>query len=789
MSALENIEQPGRLYLGRELDGGKTGRVFLLPARELTTHAAIIGMTGSGKTGLGIALLEEIALAKIPAIVIDPKGDMANLLLSFPELSPAEFAPWIDADVAARRNLSVQDLAVETAGQWQKGLATWGQDGARIRRLRENADFAVFTPGTTAGRPVSVLDSMDAPDPDTVADRDTLSGLVNAAVSSLLSLVGIEADPIKSREHVLLATIVLHFWTKGEAPSLATLIAAVAQPPFAQVGVFPVDSFYPENRRMELAMRLNTLVASPAFQGWTTGEALNIQNLLGSGRPRVSIFSLAHLSDAERMFFVTLLLGRLIGWMRRQEGSSELRALLYMDEIFGYFPPNSNPPAKAAMLLLLKQARAFGLGVALATQNPVDLDYKGMANIGSWFVGRLQTRQDQERVLSGMGGEAAGNREQLRTLLAGLEKRCFLLCSAHRQAPLLFQTRWTLSYLKGPVTLAELAKLQAGATQRPAAVSASAADAAPGFSAERPLVAGGVTQYFVPSPVSGANQHYRATVLGLARVRHADARRGIDQTTTVQLQAPMPAAGAAVSWEQARPFAVAPELLTTSAPAALFGALPADMSLQKTFDAEKKRLAEHLYRSGALPLFTVRALNLESAPGENEAAFRERLGAALAAKKDEAMAALRASYDKKQQQLQTKLQKAEAKLDKEKIDVRTRGLDTVIAVGSAIVGAFLGRKGSALGKSTQGMRSAGHLLKERQDVQAAQDEVSRIAAELAALQAEAQGKMQELLASLDPAAAALESISVAPRKSDIFDVRVCLLWEPVLDFADPPKPA
>ena len=776
----ELFEQPGQLYLGRET--GAQGAPFFLPARHLTTHAALIGMTGSGKTGLGVALLEECALSGIPALIVDPKGDMSNLLLNFPDLSPAEFEPWMDADAAARENMSVQELAAQTANRWRQGLADWGQDGSRIRRLRESADFTVFTPGSAAGRPLSVLDSMDAPGPEVLADQDTLTGLVNAAVSSLLSLAGLDADPIKSREHVLLSTLVLHFWNQGEHVGLAGLIAAVAQPPVDRIGVFPVDSFYPENKRMDLAMQLNTLMASPSFASWMSGEPLHIGRLLVAehGRPRHSIFSLAHLSDAERMFFVTLLLGRLIGWMRRQEGSEGLRALLYMDEIFGYFPPGSNPPSKEPMLLLLKQARAFGLGVVLATQNPVDLDYKGLANIGSWCIGRLQTRQDQERVVSGM---AATDREGLRTLLASLEKRCFLLHSAHRNAPLLFQTRWTLSYLKGPIALTELAKLGVQPGTASPAPGPTEEESTSGFSATRPLIAGEVAQYFaLPAAFPPL---YRPTLLGLAQVRHTDQRRGIDQVSEIRLQASVPQAGATVSWEAAQPLdADLAEFLTEAPEAARFAALPAELTLVKAFEAAKKRLAEYLYRTGSLPLFRVQSLKLESAPGESEAEFRERLAGVLADKRAAAQEQLAQTYEKKRQQLQLKLERAQAKLDKEQRDVRVQGVDTIISLGTVVLGALFGRKGSVLGKSTQGMRDAGQLMKEKQDVQVAQGEVTRLSQELAALQAEEQARMQATEAEYKPEMLTVESFSIAPRKSDIYDLRVCLLWKTVQESAD-----
>lgn len=796
MATSESYEQLDLFYLGREVDaaGGKvTAAPFLLKNKQLTTHAAIIGMTGSGKTGLGIALLEEAALDRIPAIVIDPKGDMGNLLLSFPDLAPADFEPWIDPQAAARKDLSVSELARQIAVSWEKGLADWQQDGERIRRMRESADFAVYSPGSSAGRMVSVLDSLDAPPADIVAEKDTLTELVNASVSSLLGLLGIEADPMKSREHVLLASIVLHAWEKGESLSLAALIAAVAQPPFAQIGVFPVDAFYPQSKRMELAMQLNTLIASPSFKSWMQGEPLRIENFLytDKGKPRISIFSIAHLSDGERMFFVTLLLGRLINWMRRQEGSSGLRALLYMDEIFGYFPPTANPPSKEPMLLLLKQARAFGLGVVLSTQNPVDLDYKGLANIGSWFIGRLQTRQDQDRVLAGMG--SAHNKldkDSIRNLLAGLKERTFLLYSAHRDEPLLFSTRWVMSYLKGPISLVELARLDP-VQQEGAGVPDSGTSAAPEqttlYSAAKPLVSGAITQYYVPAPMPGAEQQYQASLLGLASVRNVDQRRGIDQTTAVQLQLPLPTAAGVTSWDQAGPFAVAFEQLAGEAPeAALFADLPPEMKVLKNFGEEEKRLADHLYRSQSLRIFRVKSLGLESAPDEPEQAFRLRIAAALAAKKEAAMATLEQIYAKKQQQVQARLQRAEAKLSKEESDVRAKGMETAISIGSAILDAFLGRKvisSTTANKSARGVRNAGQLMKERQDVQLAQEEVARLSQEMEALAAELQQKVQEQSTDWDPTAVELEVVAIAPRRSDIYDVRVCLLWEPVLQFA------
>lgn len=782
MTAPDAHERLDLFYLGREIDpaSGKTADApFLLKSRQLTTHAAIIGMTGSGKTGLGVALLEETALDHIPAIVIDPKGDMANLLLAFPELAPADFAPWIDPDEAARQNMSPERLAEETASRWRKGLAEWNQDGERIRRLKAAAEFAVYTPGSATGRMVSVLAGLDAPPADLLADRDTVTGLVNAAVSSLLGLVGIDADPMQSREHVLLATILLDAWEKGQSLELPALIAAVAQPPVSQIGVFPLDSFFPPDKRMDLAMRLNTLAASPSFAAWMQGEPLDIDNLLRApdGRPRVSIFSIAHLSDSERMFFVTLLLGRVIGWMRRQPGGSGLRALLYMDEIFGYFPPNGNPPSKQPMLLLLKQARAFGLGIALATQNPVDLDYKGMANIGSWFVGRLQTRQDQDRVVAGMGDGLPGfDRERLRALLAGLKGRQFLLCSAHMPAPLLFGTRWTLSYLKGPIAPGDLAALQGAGDAFPASAAAPpAATGEAGFSPTKPVLAGAITEYFADA--HGGESGYRAAALGLAHVRHVDQRRGIDRTGKIALLAPLPPDGGPVPWNEAEDWPDSVEDLRTDAPENVrFAALPPAVSARKNFNDEAKRLTEHLYRSCALKIYRVKKLGLESGPDEDEAAFRERLADALEEKKAAAAAAIEQDFARKEQQIAARLQRAQAKLDKESNDVRAKGLETVISVGSALLGGLLGGRRGGVTRTTQGMRNAGQFLKERQDVQLAKEEVARLEQELETLSADKAAKLHALDDEWAPDAVAVETIAVTPRKSDIFDVRVCLLW-------------
>jgi hypothetical protein len=789
-----NYEQLDLFYLGREVDphtGEATRRPLLIKSKQLTTHAAIIGMTGSGKTGLGIALLEEAAMDRLPAIVIDPKGDMVNLLLTFPDLAPTDFRPWIDPAAAEQKGLSVDEMAGRTADQWRQGLADWDQDGERIRRMRASAEFAVYTPGSAAVRPVSIFDSLEAPSAEVLADTETLADMIGSTVASLLGLLGIDADPLKSREHVLLSTILHDAWQQGQSLSLETLITRVAQPPFKQVGVFPVDAFYPPAKRMELALQLNTLIASPAFGGWTQGEPLAIEELLytPAGKPRIAIFTIAHLSDSERMFFVTLLLGRLLGWMRRQEGSSGLRCLLYMDEIFGFFPPSANPPSKKPMLLLLKQARAFGLGVVLSTQNPVDLDYKGLANIGTWFVGRLQTRQDQDRVITGIAGSSKRFDEQeLRRMIAGLRERSFLLSSAHRDEPTLFTTRWVLSYLKGPISLEEVGRLERG----PGAPAGGEATPPPAggdeetYTEVRPHLADTLLQRFVPPPLPGEAIRYRPALVGLASVRTVDQRRGIDETAEVCLRLPLPLDPAGADWSRAEATGFAVADLAAEPPAgALFARLPADLTVRRDFRDEEKRLSDHLYRSHTLQLLRVREHGLESQPGESEAAFHQRLAALLAAKKEEALARLEEQYGKKQRQLETQLEKALSRVGKEQGEVRARGVETALSVGAAILGAFLGRKPLSMTtatRSAQGVRSAGRLLKETGDVQRAREEAARIEAELARLGEELRQKLITESVQYAPAASAVETFAVTPRRADIFNVRVGLLWEPQYDF-------
>src|SRR5689334_6651477 len=462
MPSAADFEKLGVFYLGRPYDWQqKKGQdvALLYDSKDLVTHAVCVGMTGSGKTGLCLALIEEAAIDGIPAILIDPKGDLTNLLLTFPALRPEDFRPWINEDDARRKNLSPEDYARQQAEQWRKGLAAWGEDGARIQRLRDAADFAIYTPGSNAGIPLSIVKSFAAPPAAIREDEELLRERIGTTATSLLGLLGIDADPIKSREHILIATILDGAWRQGRELDIAGLIQQIQTPPMKKVGVLDLDAFFPAKDRFTLAMSLNNLLAAPGFGAWMEGDPLDVDALLHTpeGKPRVAIVSIAHLNDAERMFFVSLLLNQVVGWMRSQSGTTSLRALLYMDEIFGYFPPVANPPSKAPLLTLLKQARAFGVGVVLATQNPVDLDYKGLANAGTWFIGRLQTERDKARVLEGLEGAAASasanfNRQAMEQTLAGLGNRVFLMNNVHDDGPEVFETRWALSYLRGPLT-------------------------------------------------------------------------------------------------------------------------------------------------------------------------------------------------------------------------------------------------------------------------------------------------------------------------------------------------
>ena len=467
-----DFEKLGAFYLGKEYDlkaGSLQDKLVMYDARDLTTHAVCVGMTGSGKTGLCLDLLEEAAIDHVPALLIDPKGDLTNLLLTFPDLRPEDFRPWINIDDARRKDLSEDAFAASQAESWRKGLAEWGQDGERIRMLRDSADFVIYTPGSDAGIPVSILASLAAPKLDWNTEAELLRERIQGTVSALLDLVGISTDPIRSREHILLSNIFEHYWRLGKDLTLQDLILAIHKPPMSKLGVFDVDTFFPEKERFELSMALNSLIAAPAFQTWLQGQPLDITAFLSTpeGKTRHSIFYIAHLSDAERMFFVTLLLNQLISWMRAQPGTTSLRALLYMDEIFGYFPPTANPPSKKPLLTLMKQARAFGVGVMLATQNPADLDYKGLTNAGTWFIGRLQAERDKMRLLDGLEGasaEASGSldRNALDQIISGLGKRVFLLHNVNASTPLTFQTRWAMSYLRGPLTRSQVRELMKG---------------------------------------------------------------------------------------------------------------------------------------------------------------------------------------------------------------------------------------------------------------------------------------------------------------------------------------
>ncbi len=791
------FEKLGLLYLGRELDiaGARPSQLPLLfKNKDLTTHAVIIGMTGSGKTGLGIGLIEEGIMDNVPSIIIDPKGDMGNLLLTFPNCAPEDFAPWIDPAEAAKKEMTVDQYAAATAKSWQEGLASWGQGPERIAALRAKTEMTIYTPGSSAGISVSVLSGFRAPAAELLNDLDTLNSLVSSTATSLLALVDIAGDPLQSREHILLSSLLLHFWRQGQDLTMEALIGSVVSPPFATIGVFPLDTFYPEPQRMALAMALNNILASPGFSAWTQGEPLDIQRLLygESGTPRTAIFSLAHLSEGERMFFVTMLLNQFVGWMRRQQGSASLKALLYMDEIYGYFPPIANPPAKKPMLLLLKQARAYGIGVILATQNPVDLDYKGLANIGTWFVGRLQTSQDQDRVVEGIVGASDGKLDgaKVRRLLSAMKGRQFLLNSAHLDDPLLFETRWVMSYLKGPITQDDIKKLMA---EKKMAISAGTPVAEPQISRSSsglseashlpPVVGQGIEQrYHIQKGMSEAAR-FEPWLAASASVRFSNASRNIEVVREVRLRLFLDETWQRPDWRLAEttPF-ILDDCQADPPGDASYSALPPLIARHKDLKDFAKSFNEYLYQNSRLELNRVKGTDFESRPDENPGDFKVRFSDHLRGQKEQAVEMLRAKYQVRQAGLAQKLNRAADRLNKEQVDVQAKTADSLVSFGVAVVGAFFGRKALSaanLGRAATGIRSVGRVVKEKSDVRRAEEEIVEIQGAMEELAAEIEQKALELADGFDPARYEIETFALSPRRSDIFDPRIVLLWETV----------
>ena len=794
-----DFEKLGVFYLGRIFDPAAkktTEEPLLYEAKDLTTHAVCVGMTGSGKTGLGIGLIEEAAIDGIPSIVIDPKGDLGNLLLTFPHLAASDFRPWVDEGEAVRKQMSVDEYAVQTADVWARGLAHWNQDGARIARLKAAVDFAIYTPGSRAGLPLSILSSLDAPPAGFADDAAALRDRVSAAVSGLLALVGVEADPLQSREHILLATVVDREWRAGRNLDLLALIRAVQDPGVDRIGVLPLEAFFPAKDRFALAMRLNNLAAAPGFSAWTEGEPMDIQRLLYTpeGKPRVSILSISHLSDAERMFFVTVLLNEVLAWTRRQTGTSSLRALLYMDEIFGYFPPTANPPAKAAMLTLLKQARAFGLGIVLSTQNPVDLDYRGLSNTGTWFIGRLQTERDKMRVIEGLTSAAAGeglDRAALDHLLANLGSRVFLMRNVHEDAPVLLESRWCMSYLRGPLSPAQMATLMAARKAAAPSLSAApvAAPAAASAAAAKTVLPSAIEQVYLRAPhlPAGAAVTYRPALLASARIHFVDLRQKLDSWQTVRhLVFPDPVQGS-LRWTETRP-APAGEGCEPL-PGAAHESVPAALSDPKRYAQHEKDYKAYLAEAFTVDLPSLPAHRLTANPGESEGDFRIRAAQILREKRDEQVAKLREKYAAKSDVLAERERRAAAKVENEKAQLSRQHVGTAIHFGAAALSILLGRRAGGLGRASTGIGSMTRAGKEKLDVAQAGETLEAVRRQRAELESEAGQEVARLMESFDPEHLALSSVRIEPRRADTAVQQIALAWVAVPEASGTLRPA
>ncbi|HSC90797.1 MAG TPA: DUF87 domain-containing protein [Gaiellaceae bacterium] len=787
----------GSFFLGAQLDeGGTAGGRLELESSELTTHGVIVGMTGSGKTGLGIVMLEEALLAGIPVLALDPKGDMGNLALTFPELAPADFRPWVNESDATAAGMSVDDFAAKTATEWKEGLASQGIDGARVRQLRESADLTIYTPGSTAGVPLNLVGSLRAPALSWDTEAETLRDEIEGLVTSLLALAGIKADPLSSREHVLLSNLVEHAWRAGRDLDLGALIGEIQAPPVRKLGVFDVDAFFPPKERTELALRLNALVAAPSFSAWGEGAALDPQALLFTpeGKPRAAIVYLAHLSEEERQFVVTLVLSKLVTWMRGQSGTSDLRALAYMDEVFGFVPPTAAPPAKKPILTILKQGRAFGVGLVLSTQNPVDLDYKAMSNAGTWLVGRLQTENDKARVLEGLRSAAGGTDvAALDRAIGALAKRQFLLVSAKRAEPRLFSTRWAMSYLRGPLTKDQVAALTPrGHAPVPAGPAAGPVEPARDATPVAPASASGVpVRYLDPSAPWAASvgagpggSRLQAFLAARVSLRFDDTAAGIDDADEFEaLYGPLDGtSGNGLDLERETVVDYDDRDLRPEPPAGAAYVLPEAPIGESSFfrDAERD-IERRLVDRRALEVLRNPVLKLTSRPGESREDFLRRCDEAGQAKADEEAAKLARRLEARKDRLESALELARRRVEELDTDVRSRATNELVAGAGAVLGAILGGRrsarsiGTAIGgaASRRGMseRTAERRRTAEAKVQQKTDDLQELEQELldevARIDEEWKAKAEEV-----------EAVSIRLEAADVRVTQLALVWAP-----------
>ena len=785
MNSTFDYEKLKLFYIGKEkIDGQITPLVY--QNKDLLTHAAIIGMTGSGKTGLGITLLEEAAIDAIPSIIIDPKGDMTNLLLNFPELNPSDFEPWLDDSEVSNSGGTKEELAIKVSNSYKEGIQRDFQDLSRVKKLKDSADFTIYTPGSSAGVQVSILSSFKAPTIEILEDMELFSNIINSTVHSILSLIDNKSDET-SKESILLASIFTNYFKEQKDLTLEELITLIVTPPFSKIGVFDLETFFPQSDRLKFALKINTIIASPSFSTWLEGESLDISKMLysQSGKAKVNIFSIAHLNDSQRMFFVTILLNQILAWMRRQEGTTSLKALLYMDEIFGYFPPQANPPSKQPMLTLLKQARSFGIGVILSTQNPVDIDYKGLSNIGTWFIGRLQTKQDIEKVIDGLSSASENglNKQELSLALGTLAKRNFIMKNINEESIKTFETRWALSYLKGPLSKDAIKKLMENKKnnspknleEKKSEVNEPFIDVSKGKS--KPVIVSSIKEKYSYSSQNNA-YYMQGYLLFSCSVHYLYTLKNVDLKENINFKIYLDEKATEINFDEKEDVLIY-SFDEKEKPNSFYYELPSFIQNEKELKLLERDFADYVYRNFKLTLYKNDTLKISSKQYESLDDFKIRIQDRLNEQIDEKIENLKQKFEKENTLLEQKISKLFEKLKKEEQDSISATTNSIISIGTSILGAFFGKstKTAIVSKVATSSRGVSKALKERSDIKTVQGEIDALQSLQDGLEEKLKIEIEKINDEFNISKYTIEEFFIKPKRTDIYDIKIELLWQ------------